>query len=77
MDTTKLSSLLYGILTSFTVWLGMIVTTLPDWWPLVQDQLSGLLGTGAHDKLVRIMGILVILMRFKTSQSLADKGDGK
>jgi hypothetical protein len=69
-----LSEYLLGILKSWTAWLGVMVISMPNWWPLIADQFSGLLGSEAYDNMVRIMGILVILIRFHTTQSVLEKG---
>lgn len=66
-----------GLLKSVTVWLGAFMATMPEWWPLVQDQVTSLLGPNAAVKVVGIMGILTILVRFKTTESLRDKGAPK
>lgn len=63
-----------GAVKSFTVWLGVILFGLPDIWPLIASDVSAILGEDASSKMTRIMGILVILFRMKTSQSLPIKG---
>lgn len=74
MDTQKVRDTVTGLIQSKTAWLGMALVTLPDWWPLVQDQVTGILGASASDKVSRIMGLLVVLSRFFTSKSLEEKG---
>lgn len=71
-----MTELLKGLLKSWTAWLGAAIASAPDWWPLVLEEIT----RDAHplDKhtelLIRLMGIAVILLRFKTTQSLQEKG---
>ena len=77
MDKDTVKSVLLGLVQSKTAWLGAFLASMPDWWPMIQDQVAGLLGANASDKLVRIMGVLVVLTRFLTSKSLSEKGTGQ
>ena len=70
----KLLNMVFGTIQSWTAWLGLAVMSLPDWWPIVQEQLPGLLDEDSYGKVVRFMGMLVILVRFKTTKSIAEKG---
>ena len=63
-----------GLITSWTAWLGGLIIAMPEWWPLISDQAVGLVEGNAKDTMIRVMGILVVLIRFKTTQSLAAKG---
>jgi hypothetical protein len=70
MDTNSL----VGALKSWTVYLGGVILLMPEWWPLVAEQVTSFIGSNATDKITRILGILVILVRFKTTKSLSEKG---
>lgn len=72
----KAIDMMLGLVKSFTAWLGLIVIAFPDWWPLVSDNVAALFGDVSKDNIIRAMGILVVLVRFKTNQSLTDKGKG-
>ena len=71
---TALQPVLMGLLKSWTAWLGGAMIALPELLPLLTPHLESLLGPNVWPKTMQILGILVILARFKTNQSLRDKG---
>ena len=69
----KVSAALRGALRSWTVWLGGILVALPELVPLLGPHLQEMLPPDVFAKLMQIAGIAVILVRFKTTESLAAK----
>lgn len=63
-----------GLLQSWTAWLGALIVAWPDISAALAEHLTALLGADANNKIMRVMGILVILVRLKTTQPLAEKG---
>lgn len=68
------SETLKGFLSSWTVWFGAVIGAWPDIAGALGENLTALLGTDANNTIMRIMGIVVILLRLKTTESLAEKG---
>ena len=65
---------LRGSLKSFTNWFGLFLIAAPDLLPQLQPDLQDLLGEHAASKVLRIIEVAVILLRFKTTKSIKDKG---
>ncbi|MBP7548688.1 MAG: hypothetical protein KA761_00260 [Gemmatimonadaceae bacterium] len=64
-----------GALKSWTVWLGMVVAAAPEWWPIIRPQVEEVVGSDRANKAIAlVVGILIIAVRLKTTQSLPDKG---
>jgi hypothetical protein len=66
-------SLLRGVLKSWSIWLGGLLLTFPDWWPLIAAEVQPLVSERAWETATRLTAVAVILLRFKTTQSLAEK----
>ena len=64
-----------GALKSKLMWLGTVIAASPAWWPLVADKVTELLG--GPNKLTVLAGILVVVFRAMTTQSLEHKGGMK
>lgn len=63
-----------GVLKSKTAWFGAMMIAVPDLIPLLTPQLEQVLDANAYKRMMNIAGIVVILLRFATSQSLKEKG---
>lgn len=67
-----------GALKSWSVWVGAAILSMPDWYPIISPELKDFLdahSTAAiRDMVIRALGMVVILVRFKTDRSLKDKG---
>lgn len=70
----KVTDIIVGMVKSWTAWLGALIVAWPDISFALSEQITALLGEDYNNIIMRVMGILVILVRLKTSQSLADKG---
>lgn len=70
----KLTDTLVGMAKSWTAWLGALIIAWPDISMALSEHIEALAGPDASNAIMRIMGILVILVRLKTSQSLSEKG---
>jgi kynureninase len=67
MDTLK------GLCMSASAWFGAFIVAWPDIASVIGDNLTALLGANANNNIMRIMGIIVILLRLKTTQPVAEK----
>lgn len=63
-----------GLAKSWTAWVGAALLALPEVLPTIQADLPALLGPHSADVVMRVCGVLMILMRFKTTASLTEKG---
>jgi hypothetical protein len=63
-----------GTLKSYTNWFGALLIGLPDLLPMISPQLQDMLDANAYKRIMQAAGIIVILLRFKTSQSVLEKG---
>jgi hypothetical protein len=63
-----------GVLKSKTAWFGAALVALPDLITVLAPQLEQMLDANSYKRLMNIAGIVVILLRFVTSQSLKEKG---
>lgn len=74
MDNAK--AWVLGALKSWTIYFGALLVALPDLVPLLAPDLQALFPPAQYDRLMRILGMIVILLRVKTTVSLAVKGGG-
>lgn len=72
-----LESFLLGMLKSWTAWFGTLLIALPDLLPLVMPELEKLLTPTAFTRTTQIIGLIVILLRVKTTTSVIEKGAPK
>lgn len=72
-EALEQGSPLRGFLKSYTVWLGAAMLSFPDWWPLIAEQLRPLFSDQAWETATRLVGVVIILLRLKTTQSLTEK----
>ena len=63
-----------GLLKSWTVWFGALLLALPDLLPALSPHLADMLSENIFKRTMNVAGIIVILLRMKTTQSLTDKG---
>jgi hypothetical protein len=63
-----------GLLKSWTAWFGALVIGLPEWWPLVEPMVREVVNPEHYSQLVRLIGVAIVLLRFKTKESVIDKG---
>lgn len=66
-----------GTLKSWTTWFGAGLLLLPDFLQQVAPQFEQALDANAYKRLMNVIGVIVIVLRFKTTQSLKDKGETK
>ena len=71
---TGMAALLMGALKSWSVWLGGWAIALPELLPMISPYLDGMFSPDMYKRLMQIGGVLVILVRFKTTQSLEKTG---
>lgn len=64
---------LKGTVKSWTVWFGVLLLGFPELLPALAPQLEQLLDASAYKRLMSWAGVIVILLRFKTNQSVKDK----
>ena len=72
--TDNLKAWLLGTLKSWSMWAGCVMVAFPQWWPLVEPQIREIVSPDQYARLVSIIGIVMIVLRAKTTKSLADKG---
>ncbi len=72
-----LKSWAIGVLKSWTIWVSGVMIAFPQWWPLVEPQIRDIISPEHYTKLVPIIGIVMVFLRLKTTQSLTDKGAPK
>lgn len=65
---------LRGLSRSWTGWVGGLLLTLPELLPAIEKDLPGLLGEQAANRVMQIAGLLMILLRLKTTGALWNKG---
>lgn len=63
-----------GLLKSWTAWAGALLVAFPMWWPEVEPFVRDLIGVENYAKLVPVIGIVMVLLRVKTTQSISEKG---
>lgn len=63
-----------GVLKSKTVGFGTAMIVLPDLITALAPQLEQVLDANAYKRMMNIAGIVVIILRFVTNQSLKEKG---
>ena len=64
---------LRGLLKSWTAWTSAALLALPEVLPMLQADLPGLLGPDAAARVMQVCGVLMLLLRLKTTAALADK----
>lgn len=64
---------LRGMLSSWTAWASVGLFALPDILPILQADLPALLGPGASATVMRVCAGLMLILRIKTTASLAQK----
>lgn len=68
---------LKGALKSWTVWLSALLAAAPEILPALQANFSVLtpfIPDGSETRTLQVIGVLVFLLRLKTTTSLASKG---
>jgi hypothetical protein len=65
---------LKGALKSWTNWFGALLIAAPELLAQIAPHLQELLTPQRYARFIQIAGIVVILLRIKTSQSLKEKG---
>lgn len=63
-----------GSFKSWSVWFGGALVALPVVLPDVIPILTDLLGPDASKRVVQVIGLVTILLRFKTKESIKEKG---
>ena len=66
-----------GAMKSWTNWLGALLIAWPVIGPEVEPAMQNVLGSAVTNKLISVVGLLVILLRVKTTESLTSKGASK
>ncbi len=62
-----------GAAKSMTVWLGGLLVALPELVPLLAPHLQEMLTPDLYKRVMQVFGLLVILVRFRTTQPLSQK----
>lgn len=68
---------LRGLARSWTAWVAGLLIALPELLPTLQSDLPGLLGEQAANRVMQIAGLLMLLLRLKTTTSVTAKGAPK
>ena len=63
-----------GSIRSWTIWFGALLLALPDIINQLGPDLLEVLGSDGYSRLLRIAGVAAIVLRFKTTQPIAQKG---
>ena len=69
----SIANTLRGALKSWTVYLGAALIGLPELLPLVAPQLQDMLDAELYRRVMQWAGLLVILVRFRTTKPLSEK----
>ena len=72
MDIVAFQQWLFGAVKSKLMWLGSIVASSPLWWDQVQPAVDQYLG--GSNKVTAGLGLLILIFRAMTTQSLLHKG---
>jgi hypothetical protein len=72
-EVSQLKDWLRGALNSWTVWAGTVMVALPEIIPMIGPELEALLTPDAYRRAMQVLGIMVILLRVKTTTSLKDR----
>ena len=64
---------LRGSVKSWTAWFGAFLVAAPDILPQIAPQLEDLFTPNIYKRATQVIGILVILLRIKTTTSLPEK----
>jgi hypothetical protein len=70
---SALSPIITGIMKSWTIWAGTLMVALPQLQPLIMPQLEQQYPGGAK-WVMTAFGVITLLLRIKTTQSLTAKG---
>ena len=65
---------LRGAARSWTVWSGGLLVVLPELMAAAAPLVTESLGPAAWQRVVQVIGIVMVLLRVKTKTSLAEKG---
>jgi hypothetical protein len=71
MDWTIFRAWMLGAIKSKLIWLGGVISTMPLWYPQIQDVLDNYLG---RNDITAGLGVLVIVLRVVTVRSIPQKG---
>lgn len=63
-----------GMFLSLTTWFGAFLLAWPSIMSDVGEFLTGLVGGDAANNVLRVIGLIVVLLRLKTTKSLSEKG---
>jgi hypothetical protein len=59
-----------GAVRSWTVWLGTAMVAMPELWPALEPLVTPLIGEVNGGRVTQLVGILVILLRYRTDRPL-------
>lgn len=65
---------LRGLAKSWTAWTGVLLVALPELMTAAEPLLTETMGPEGWKRVVQVVGIVVVVLRLKTTQSLAAKG---
>lgn len=65
---------LRGAAKSWTMWSGALLVALPELMTAAEPLLTETMGPEGWKRVVQVVGIVVVVLRLKTTQSLAAKG---
>jgi predicted nucleic acid-binding Zn ribbon protein len=72
--TLMVADTLRGLAKSWTAWASALLIAMPEILPMIQGDLPELLGQNAANRVMQACGVLMLLLRLKTTTSLHDKG---
>jgi hypothetical protein len=62
-----------GLFMSWTAWFGALIVAWPEIASALGENLTALFGADANNTIMRVMGIVVIMLRLKTTQAVSEK----
>jgi hypothetical protein len=69
-----LGSLAKGVAKSWQMWFGALLVAWPEVQPMLAESLIPIIGQENWGRALQLIGVAVILLRIKTTQSIAAKG---
>jgi len=70
----SLKAWLMGALRSWTAWFGALLVAGPEILPMLMPPFKELLTVDNYNRMIQAVGIIVILLRVKTTSSIQQKG---
>lgn len=77
MNWDHIKATLRGALKSLTVWVSLLIASLPEILPLLQANFATVapfIPETAHSRVLQLIALVMLLLRIRTNTSLAQKG---